>query len=105
MVLVVVRVTVLVVVGEPREPVLVVVLEPGVRACPVLPCWDCCCDWLWFVIALFCAVRLAVELAVCVAELGPELALPAAIEDGAFVFTAFCVLCADPMATCVVSAF
>ncbi len=61
--------------------------------------------WSWSVFALFETSAFAVELAVCVAELGPELTLPPAIDTGTFAFTAFWSLLAIPIAACCVSDF
>ena len=55
--------------------------------------------------ALFETSAFAVELAVCVAELGPELTLPPAIDTGTFALTAFWSLFATPRANWSVSAF
>ena len=54
-----------------------------------LPPTSCCCDWPWLVVALLLTFVVAEELAVCVAELGPELTSPPAIETGTFALTAF----------------
>jgi hypothetical protein len=70
-----------------------------------LACWDCCCDWFWFVVALLPTFAVAAELAACVAELGPELTSPPAIETGALLLTAVWSLPAAPNASCSVSAF
>src|SRR5438093_1127420 len=70
-----------------------------------LPLGGCCCGWVWFVVALLFTFVVAVEPAVCVAELGPELTLPPAIETGTLALTACCLLCGTPTASCFVSAF
>ena len=61
--------------------------------------------WSWSVLALFLTSALAVEVAVCVASLGPEVMLPPAIETGALPLTAFWSLFARPSANWFVSAF
>jgi hypothetical protein len=60
--------------------------------------------WSWSVFDLFLTSVSAVELAVCVAVLGPEVTLPPAMVTGTFAFTAFWSLLAIPAATCFVSA-
>src|SRR5207247_786581 len=65
----------------------------------------CCCDWVWFVVAVLPTLAVAAELAVWFAELGPELTLRPAIETGTLAFTAVWSLLASPTASWFVSAF
>src|SRR5919201_1488716 len=71
----------------------------------LLPPSVCPSDWPWFVEAVLPTFVLAVELAACDAELGPELTSPPAIETGTFAFTAFWLLLAAPIAAWWVLAF
>src|SRR6476646_6108613 len=55
--------------------------------------------WSWSVFALFETSAAALDVAVCVALLGPEETFPPAIETGTFAFTAFWSLFAIPTAS------
>src|ERR687887_424765 len=70
-----------------------------------LPPTVCSCDWFWFVSAELPTIAAAAELAVWLAELGPELTSPPAIETGALPLTAVWSLSAHPIAAWFVSAF
>src|SRR6476660_7019891 len=61
--------------------------------------------WSWSVLALFETSADAFDVALWLAELGPEEMSPPAIETGVFEFTAFWSLNAAPAATWLVSAF
>ena len=65
---------------------------------------SCFRPWSWSVLALFETSVLALDVAVWVAELGPEAMFPPAVEDGALPLTAFWLLNAAPAAHWLVSA-
>ena len=65
---------------------------------------SCFRPWSWSVLALFETSVVASDVAVWVAELGPEVMFPPAVETGAFPFTAFWSLFEMPSAHWFVSA-
>src|SRR5689334_1707728 len=70
-----------------------------------LPPTFCVRPWSWSVLERFETSVVALDVAFCVAVLGPEETLPPAIETGTLALTAFCLLMAAPMASWLVPAF